>query len=148
MVMIDAVIVAASFMLAYFFKFYVLNDGPGPGVLPATDYLRLLLFIVPIYMFIYYFCGAYAPKRTVRRRFEIFDIIKANTIGIIALIILLFMILREFYVSRSVMAFFYVFNILITSCFRIALRKGLRTIRKKGYNLKHILLVGQSRAAE
>ncbi len=148
MVMIDAVIVAASFMLAYFFKFYVLNDGPGPGVLPATDYLRLLLFIVPIYMFIYYFCGAYAPKRTVRRRFEIFDIIKANTIGIIALIILLFMILREFYVSRSVMAFFYVFNILITSCFRIALRKGLRTIRKKGYNLKHILLVGYSRAAE
>ena len=46
------------------------------------------------------------------------------------------------------MAFFYVFNILITSCFRIALRKGLRTIRKKGYNLKHILLVGYSRAAE
>ena len=148
MVIIDAAIAAASFMLAYFFKFYVLNDGPGPGVLPAVDYLRLLIFIVPIYMFIYYFCGAYAPKRTVRRRYEILDIIKANTIGIIALIILLFMVIREFYVSRSVMAFFYVFNIFFASCFRIALRKGLRTIRRKGYNLKHILLAGYSRAAE
>lgn len=135
-------------MLAYFFKFYILNDGPGPGVLPVTDYLLLLVFIVPMYMLIYYLCSVYAPKRTVRRRFEIYGILKANTIGIIALIIILFMILRMFYVSRSVMAFFYVFNVFFTSCFRYYLRKILRTFRKKGYNLKHILIVGYSRAAE
>lgn len=148
MVIIDAVIVAGSFMAAYFFKFYILNPGPGPGVLPAAEYLRLLLFIVPLYMLIYYFCGVYAPKRTVRRRYEIYGIMKANTIGIVALIILLYMIVREFNVSRSVMAFFFLFNIFLTSCFRTVLRKGLRTIRRKGYNLKHILLVGYSRAAE
>lgn len=148
MVIIDAAITAASFMLAYFFKFYILNDGPGPGVLPVTDYLLLLIFIVPMYMLIYYLCSVYAPKRTVRRRFEIYGILKANTIGIIALIIILFMILRMFYVSRSVMAFFYVFNVFFTSCFRYYLRKILRTFRKKGYNLKHILIVGYSRAAE
>ena len=142
MVIIDAAITAASFMLAYFFKFYILNDGPGPGVLPVTDYLLLLIFIVPMYMLIYYLCSVYAPKRTVRRRFEIYGILKANTIGIIALIIILFMILRMFYVSRSVMAFFYVFNVFFTSCFRYYLRKILRTFRKKGYNLKHILIVG------
>lgn len=148
MVIIDAAITVASFMLAYFFKFYVLNDGPGPGVLPAIEYFRLLIFIVPVYALIYYSCDVYAPKRTVRRRFEIAGIVKANTIGIMALIILLYMIIREINVSRSVMAFFYVFNIFITSCFRLALRKGLRTIRSKGYNLKHLLLVGYSRAAE
>lgn len=148
MVILDAAITAASFMLAYFIKFYILNDGPGPGVLPVTDYLMLLLFIVPIYMLIYYMCGVYTPKRTVRARFEVYGIMKANTIGIVALIIILYMIVREFNVSRSVMAFFYVFNVFLTSSFRIALRKGLRTIRKKGYNLKHILLVGYSRAAE
>lgn len=148
MVIIDAAITVASFMLAYFFKFYILNNGPGPGVLPPIEYFRLLIFIVPVYALIYYFCGVYAPKRTVRRRFEIFGIVKANTIGIMALIILLYMILREINISRSVMAFFYVFDIILTSCFRLALRKGLRTIRSKGYNLKHLLLVGYSRAAE
>lgn len=148
MVVADACITAASFMLAYFFKFYVLNNGPGVGVLPASTYFRLLLFIVPIYILEYYFCEVYAPKRTVRRRFEVFGIVKANTIGILTLIILLYMIIREFNVSRSVMAFFYMFNVVLTSCFRLALRKGLRTIRSKGYNLKHILLVGYSRAAE
>ncbi|MCM1188908.1 MAG: undecaprenyl-phosphate glucose phosphotransferase [bacterium] len=148
MVIIDAAIMVVSFMLAYFFKFYVLNHGPGPGVLPAETYFGLLIFIVPIYIFVYYVNGVYAPKRTVRRRFEIFGIVKANTIGIIALIILLYMVIREFNVSRSVVGFFYFFNIFITSGFRICLRKGLRVIRSKGYNLKHILLVGYSRAAE
>lgn len=148
MVIIDAAITAGSFMLAYFFKFYILNDGPGLGVLPVTDYLMLLVFIVPVYMLIYYLCSVYAPKRTVRRRFEIYGIWKANTIGIFALIIILYMIVREFNVSRSVMAFFYIFNVLITSCFRYNLRRLLQSIRKKGYNLKHILIVGYSRAAE
>ena len=148
MVVADAAITATSLMSAYFFKFYILNDGPGVGVLPAGDYLMLLPFLVPMYMLLYYANDVYSPKRTVRRRFEIYGIIKANTIGIMALIIILYMIIREINFSRSVMAFFYVFNVFLTSCFRLALRKGLRTIRSRGYNLKHILLVGYSRAAE
>ena len=148
MVVIDVGITAASFVLAYGFKFYILNDGPGIGVLPVGEYINLLPFVLPFYAVIYYACGVYAPKRTVRRRFEIFGIIKANTIGIVALIIALYMVIREINFSRSVIAFFYIFNVGITSSFRLALRRGLRTIRRKGYNLKHILLVGYSRAAE
>ena len=48
MVIADAAITAASFMLAYYFKFYFLNNGPGPGVLPVRDYYMLLLFLVPV----------------------------------------------------------------------------------------------------
>lgn len=148
MVVADAVITASSFMSAYYFKFYILNNGPGIGVLPASDYFALLGFIVPVYVLMYYACSVYAPKRTVRRRFEIYGIIKANTIGILTLIIILYMVVREINYSRSVMVIFYGFNVFLTSCFRLALRKGLRTIRSRGYNLKHILLVGYSRAAE
>ena len=148
LVIIDAAITAASFMLAYLFKFYVLNNGPGLGVLPVEEYFKLLIVIVPMYVLLYYFCSIYAPKRTARMRFEVYGIIKANFIGIAALIIILFMIIRELNYSRSVMLFFYIFNVGFTSAFRIFLRKGLRSIRKQGYNLKHILLVGYSRAAE
>lgn len=135
-------------MLAYFFKFYILSNGPGLGVLSAEEYFSLLVYIVPMYVLLYYFCSIYAPKRTVRMRFEVYGIIKANFIGIITLIIILFMIIREFNYSRSVMLIFYIFNVGFTASFRIVLRKGLRKIRKQGYNLKHILLVGYSRAAE
>lgn len=148
MVIADGAITAASFMLAYCFKFYILDNEPGIGILPLDDYFILLLFIIPMYMFLYYSCSVYAPKRTVRRRFEVYGIIKANTIGIVALIIIIYMVIREINYSRSVMAFFYLFNVFITSCFRLSLRRVLRDIRSKGYNLKHILLVGYSRAAE
>ncbi len=148
MVMADPAITAVSFMIAYYFKFYILNNGPGVGVLPVGDYFMLLFFIVPIYMFLYHSCSVYAPKRTVRRRFEVYGIVKANTIGIVALIIVLYMIIREINFSRSVMVYFYVVNVTATSFFRLNLRKGLCSIRRRGYNLKHILLVGYSRAAE
>ena len=148
LVVIDALITGASLILGYIIKFYILNDGPGIGVLPLRDYVSLLVFIIPGFMVLYYRMGVYTPKRTVKRRFEIFDIIKANTVGMAALIIVLYMVVREFNFSRSVMALFYVLNCVLTGLSRVFLRKFLRTIRKKGYNLKHILLVGYSRAAE
>ena len=35
LVIMDALITAISFVLAYYIKFYILNDGPGIGVLPV-----------------------------------------------------------------------------------------------------------------
>lgn len=148
LVVMDAFLTGISFILAYYVKFYILNDGPGPGVLPIQDYYGLLPFIIPAYLLLYYRCNVYTPKRTMRRWHEIYGILQANTIGIAALIIILYMIIKEINYSRSVMVIFYAQNIFLMSCSRIALRKSLRTIRSKGYNLKHILLVGYSRAAE
>ena len=148
LVLIDALITAASLLLAYMVKFYVLLNGPGPGVLPIQDYAFLLVYIIPGYMLLYYQVGVYTPRRTVKRRFEIFDIVRANTIGMAALIIIIYLIVREFNYARSVLALFYLLNCFLTGLSRIILRKILQSIRKKGYNVKHILLVGYSRAAE
>ena len=147
-VIMDAIITAISYILSYYIKFYVFTDGPGPGVLPAGDYFVMLWYIVPLYVVMYYVFNVYTPKRTVRRRYEIFDIIKANTIGLSTYIIALYLIVREFNFSRWMMAYFYVLNIFLTALSRVLLRNTLQKMRRKGYNLKHILLVGYSRAAE
>lgn len=148
LVVMDAFLTGASFILAYYIKFYILNDGPGVGVLPVRDYYGLLLIIVPAYLFLYYHCNVYTPKRTAKRRHEIYGILQANTVGMAALIIILYMVVREINYSRSVMVIFYLLNNILMVASRIFLRKSLRTIRRRGYNLKHILLVGYSRAAE
>ena len=111
-VAMDALIMIVSYALAYFIKFYILEDGPGIGVLPVADYYMLLPFMVPGYMFLYYRCNVYSPKRTTRNRYEIYSILQANTLGMAALIIILYMIIREINFARSVMAIFYVLNIL------------------------------------
>lgn len=148
-VIMDGLIAAASYILAYFLKFYIFTeDGPGVGVLPVGDYFMLLALIVPGYMILYYLCSVYTSKRTVRLRFEIYGIVKANTIGFVVIILALYLVVKEIDFSRFMLGMFYAVNVFLTSCSRILLRKSLQTMRGKGYNLKHILLVGYSRAAE
>lgn len=148
LILIDVAITAASFILAYYIKFYVLVHGPGPGVLPVGEYFRLLIYLIPGYLFVYHRCNVYQPQRTAKSLVEIYHIIQANTVGIAALIIGLYMVIHEINYSRSVMAIFYFLNITLTVFSRLILRNILRMLRRKGYNLKHILLVGYSRAAE
>ena len=146
-VLIDAVIVAVSLVLAYIIKFYIITPGPG-YYLELSYYYDLLPFVIPGYVLIYSFCDIYTSRRTWRQQSEILDLIKANTIGILALMLFVYNVLREINYSRSVMAIFYFLNIFLCSLYRGILRALLKSFRKKGYNIKHVLLVGYSRAAE
>ena len=59
-VAMDALIMVISYALAYFIKFYILDaDTVGVGVLPPKDYFVVLFFIVPGYLFLYFFCNVY-----------------------------------------------------------------------------------------
>ena len=148
-VIMDALITFVSYVLAYFIKFYIFDAGrQGVGVLPPADYFAVLFFLIPSYVFLYYYCNVYGPKRTVKRRHELANIVKANTIGLAVYIVVLYLFVQEINYSRTMMLIFYVLNIGITSMSRIVLRKALRTLRRKGYNLKHVLVVGYSRASE
>ncbi|MBP5198048.1 MAG: sugar transferase, partial [Lachnospiraceae bacterium] len=148
LVIIDALILGGSLILSYIIKFYILLPGPGVGVLPLSEYIRLLTGIIPGYLLLYYIFDTYSPKRTSHLRMEVYSILKANVAGILSLIFILYIVIKEINYSRSVIAFFFVTNVFFSSAFRLFLRVILRNFRKKGYNLKHILLVGYSRAAE
>ena len=109
--------------------------------------MRALIFIVPAYIFLYYCNRVYTPKRTSGYAREIYNIVIANTIGLVAFITLLYIVKQNDY-SRKMICIFYVLNISLTAVSRLVVRKLLRSFRAKGYNLKHILLAGYSRAAE
>jgi len=148
LVIFDILIIVVSYLLAYYIKFYIIEDGPQAGTLSINEYLIMLAVVLIAYMFAYYMCNVYTPKRTIRLRFEVYGIVKANVIGMALCIIALYLVLREINYSRWVMVIFIMLNVTLTCGMRIGLRKLLRKMRGKGYNLKHILLVGYSRAAE
>lgn len=148
MVLIDAVIVGGSFVLAYLVKFYILVGGPGAGVLPLSSYVSLLPFLIALYLIIYLMTNVYTPKRTISIWGEFGMILRANIIGLGILVIVLFVIIHGRPFARSVIALFFIISTFIEGIFRILLRTVLHRIRLNGYNKKHILLVGYSRAAE
>lgn len=89
----------------------------------------------------------YTPKRMQGRRLELSNIIKANTIGMFLFVGALYLV-KQIDFSRHVIVIFYVVNIFLETVSRNLIRLGLRQMRSKGYNQKHVLLVGYSRAAE
>jgi len=146
---IDAVIVACSYMLAWYLKFESIfaEKKLGVGVLGMETYFYALYFIVPGYIILYSFFDMYSSKRTARKKYEVYGILKANTVGAVLFIVALYVVNQPNF-SRSMIFIFYMVNIFLTTLSRQILRNALQYFRRKGYNLKYILLVGYSRAAE
>ena len=146
---LDAIVVGISYMLAWYLRFGtgITTSDPAVGVLDSYTYFSLLYFLIPVYVFLYYMFGTYAPKRASRFRYEIAGILKANTVGIVVFMMMLYVI-EQYHISRFMLGTFYVINILLTCLVRALIRKLLQVFRAKGYNQKYVLLIGYSRAAE
>lgn len=148
-VVIDTVVICIAYVLAWVFKFLILRDRRG---LTLPQYCVALLGIVPLYLILYLACNLYTSKRVQGRRLEGGNIVKANTIGIL-IVMAAFFPLRDviepirFY-SRWMLAYFYVINIVLEIFVRNLIRWFLRKIRRKGFNLRHLIFVGYSGAAE
>lgn len=151
-VVFDAIVVVLSYAFAWWLKFASGIVDREIGVLSFEFYMKALILIVPLYLFLYYAFNLYAPKRVQGRRLELSNIIMANTIGILIVFAGFFLVLsysedaKNF--SRSMFVYFYVINIVFEEIERLFIRAFLRSIRRRGYNQKHILLVGYSKAAE
>ena len=147
--LVDAAVIALSYLLAWLIKFETpfADTEPGVTALSTEIYFSALYYIVPGYILLYYFFNMYTPKRTTRRKHEIASIITVNTAGIMLFMVVLFALKIENF-SRMLVGMFYVINIVMTSLSKTLIRNVLQYFRKNGYNLKYVLLVGYSRAAE
>ena len=145
-VIADGGIIVFSYLFAWYMRFrsglFELQWSLSFGV-----YLRALIFIVPAYIILYYAFNLYTSKRVQGRRLELANIIKANTVGLLGFILILYLFRQEHF-SRTMMFIFYGTNIFLETLMRNILRMVLRRIRRKGKNQKYMLLVGYSRAAE
>ena len=115
--------------------------------LPKTMYFRALYPLIPVYIFLYYQFDLYGSKRASGRKRELLNIIKANSVGLLAFIVTLYMINQPHF-SREMIFVFWGINIIMMTLVRNVIRYFLRFIRRKGYNIKYVLLVGYSKSAE
>jgi len=136
-------------MLAWYLKFAspFSNSDPSVGALSMGTYFEMLIVIVPGCLMLYYAFNLYTAKRATVHKYEILNIFQANTVGLIILMAGWYMV-SQIHFSRLMMGYFYVLNIIFTTLGRSLIRILLQYFREKGYNLKYILLVGYSRAAE
>lgn len=147
--MIDAVVICVAYLLAWLYKFVILKGEEG---LSFRQYCAALIFIVPLYLILYLAFNLYTSKRVQGRRLEGGNIVKANAIGLLIVMGALFL-LRDYnsyaiYYARSLLFYFAAINIGLETGVRNLIRMILRKIRRSGFNLRHIIFVGYSSAAE
>lgn len=150
-VLMDACIIVGAYLLTFYIRFVsplkdlkILKDGTHYEL----DFMAYqLIYLVPMYLIIYYYSHLYTPKRGKRKWFDFTHLVTANIFGI-AFFILIMYFQEVKHISRSFMVIFFTLNILSCSIARSLLAYSLRIARRKGYNLKHVLLVGYSNAAE
>ncbi|MGN8800485.1 undecaprenyl-phosphate glucose phosphotransferase [Candidatus Merdisoma sp. HCP28S3_D10] len=148
-VLVDALVITVAYLLAWTIQFKILDKISG---FLFGDYMLMLIPLVPGYLLLYTAFGMYTTKSVRRKRVEFEKIVQANTLGL-GLFMMAMFLLRwntEFTnnFSRMVLFYFYAINIVLEAIARNCIRITLRQLRKKGFNQKHMILVGYSRAAE
>ena len=143
----DAGIIGAAYFFSWYLRFksgFFVQDA---GVLPAKTYFSALFLIIPGYLLLYSIFQLYMPRRVKSYRKELMDIIRANGIGFMIFILVLYFIKQEHF-SRQMLCIFFFINISLEFASRYLIRTILWKMRKQGLNQKHILMIGESQMAE
>jgi Undecaprenyl-phosphate glucose phosphotransferase len=138
----DILWVILCWMLMYVLRFS-LNIFPVFSEIPnLSQHYELLLFIVPVYALVFKTAGIYKPRRTSQLSSEIMDIIKVSLISLMSFIFIIYFFKQGFHYSRLTLVLFFVFSTSGLILIRSSLRRIFRILRKRGYNLRHVLIVG------
>ena len=143
----DAGIIGVAYFFSWYLRFksgFFVQDA---GVLPAKTYFSALFLIIPGYLLLYSIFQLYMPRRVKSYRKELMDIIRANGIGFMIFILVLYFIKQEHF-SRQMLCIFFFINISLEFASRYLIRTILWKMRKQGLNQKHILMIGESQMAE
>ena len=137
----DGVLVFVSYLIASWFWLGIVkgddniaalrNLGGGMGI-AAVVYAMWSVFVLACFR-------AYRTTRVSRR--SLGGVLAGNTISLVTAAAVLYLFrLQEF--SRGVLGLFYLITCSVLVVKRVVLWRALRQMRAKGYNLKHILVIG------
>ena len=95
-VVLDGFIIVIAYGVAYKLRFDYLNfidffRRATEYYLPFSIIAKELIYLIPSYLVFYHFCNLYSPRRGKSRRFEIWNLIKANSLGVLFFMFMLYL---------------------------------------------------------
>ncbi|MCK5504036.1 MAG: undecaprenyl-phosphate glucose phosphotransferase, partial [Thermodesulfovibrionia bacterium] len=140
-ILLDVIIISAAWFVSHFYRFSEYSIIPYKVVPPLKIYMMLLFPIVLIFVFIFRNMGLYRPRRVATVFSEIFDVVKSVTLSVLILVSATYLI-RKAEFSRLVFLYFWIISIVLLCIERLIVREILWSVRRKGYNIRRVLVVG------
>ncbi len=138
-VFVDALVIFLAINLSYYIRFGYNGFSTNDNFF--NFYILPLILMIPIYLVLFSIFDLYEPYRFKSIISEAVNIIKCNILGVVIFMVLLYLLKRVNY-SRLLILVFFLSSICLICIERISLRMILRSIRKRGYNVKHVLFIG------
>ncbi|MFI3255164.1 MAG: undecaprenyl-phosphate glucose phosphotransferase [Eubacteriales bacterium] len=142
---LDGALVFFAFALAYALRFHYFSGDLE--TIPLYHYGMLALISTVQQPILYIFFGVYGSQRRDTLGKVLFRLCQANILGFLLLMMGLYAT-KYIHISRLTLGFFLGFETILLSLKFILLRLVLRHYRKKGYNQKHVFLVGSGTLAQ
>jgi len=143
MLVVDLVLVGLCWLLAYWLRFHVAGPPlPYGDTPPLAGYLLMLLPILLVWSVSFRAFGLYRPRRIGSHLSEAVDIAKASTMGVIVLVAVMTFFFRGYDYSRVAIVYFGLLSIGVVWFSRAAFRELLRFARRRGYNQRFAVVVG------
>ncbi len=143
----DLLVVAVCWLLAYVVRFYVLGPPLRSEIPPLYPYLLMLLPILVVWGVSFRAFDLYRPRRIASHLSEAADLAKASSLGALVLVAVMTFLFREYEYSRVVIVYFWLLSIAAVWFARAAFREALRFARRRGYNLRYAVVVGDGELA-
>lgn len=142
----DALLVALAFVAAYLLRFHPLGlerwglARPHPGPAPVDDYLIALPVVVLVFVACLHAWSLYEPRRTLGPLREAWSALQASVAAIV-LLLAAAEVSRRY--SRTFAASFSALAPLLVALERAGERAALRALRRRGWNTRRALVVGE-----
>jgi len=135
---VDIGVILLSWALSFTFRFHYLDNAQeGLEIL----FLKLSPILVFVTIYFYHQNGLYKSQRFTNKYKEIFAIFRANTQSNLILILLIYFF-AENRLSRIALISYFLISCFLLTLTRILVRNYLRSLRRKGKNLRSLLLIG------
>ncbi len=147
---VDVTLSLGAFLAAYLLRFHPAVTAHFPlqaPIPPLTQYVRILPVLALILLISNTSLRLYAPRREGPLATELADILKATVLTLVILTAFLFFERSQSY-ARGIIGIFAVLNPAAAFALRASIRGTLRYARRRGFNLRHALLIGTGRAAQ
>ena len=142
----DFILIFFSYMFSSWFRLYVLH-GERENMALTGRMIFASLFYAAGLLVILFFMGFYSTTRTRRLAWKVKVIFLATTISMMIVSTLLFTFHLEHF-SRGVLLLFYLLTMVVLGVKQITTRLAFQSLRSKGFNIKHEILIGTGKLAQ
>lgn len=144
----DLAVVSLAWIISYWLRFATGWIPVEKGIPELADYLKVLIFVWIVWAFVFRRFGLYRGMRGMSRVREVWAVVKANSFAVLIFLSVTYLF-REKSVpfSRLVFAIFWAVSTVGLVGARTIIRQVLRSMRRRGYNLRYVLMVGAGELA-